>query len=617
LCDFLFSLNKNLSGKDLLTLIKKPYNIHAPEGQCFDYKWGSLAVLEDHLASNKNIIKNEATIFAWIGDIVTDMSDRFTKLFSERLTSLQGEQDDKCTSLQTDELFGKLNGAFAIISADAGGFCIVTDPLNFTMVYVGKNTRGEILSFGTHPDLVASVSDERLHIDMISVGEFLSSGTPIFPNTMYENVKELNPGRFYYVTFKDGRAQVKELVYWSPPEELRRCYDDNKLAKELQDILLSVVRDRCIGLKKVGVLLSGGLDSRLVMAAVPETVDCIGLTFCNQLNRETRIAKRVAECYNREWFPLFREKDFLGKYLIDTTKLVGCEFDWVHAHSVGFVEEIAKFNLDAVLGGVQFDVYLKAYFADDWFCKKRMRGLLTDRYMRKSYSYADNTKIFWRQNLRKNIIEQMNLRRKRNYEENIDLGRGSIAEWLTSYVFSQDGTVAFWPVERRKLPTRLVAMDRRLLDFSFKCPIELKLGGKIFDKAAKNIYGAGARIPNANNGVRPSSRHWSRLVQRAIRKVQNRTTIVRQKFGKKAQIQHSWHDYQKYWQESGVLSQLIQDYGKNLEEFDGQVFANYGQELLKCRNIYWCDGFRLLQLAVWRNIIDSYKLEIKSVGQQR
>lgn len=597
--DFLISLGNLYSGKDLLNLIKRPYGDRAPKGQFFDYPWGSIAVLEERLARNKNIITNGTTTFAWVGDLVVDLSDEFVESFINRLTNLQEQWENYNLSLQTDEVFEKLNGAFAIVFADTTGLCIVTDPASFTMVYVGKNSCNEAVSFGTHPDLVASISDKSLHIDMVSVGEFLNSGTPIFPNTMYKNVKELNQGRLYNIAMEGGKAEVKDFIYWSPPEELRQGYNENELAEELQSILLSAVRDRC-NVQKVAVLLSGGLDSRLIMAAVPEMVNCIGLTFCDHFNRETRIAKKVAECYNRDWFPLFRGKEFLGNSVIDTVKLIGCEFDWIDAHSIGLVEDIAKFNLSAILGGAEFDGYFKGYCATDWFCEKRMRGLLPDRHKRKTCDYTDNLKGFWKQNLKKYIVEQMHYRKKRDYEENVDLSRGSIAEWLFFNPFSQDGTVAYWSAERRVLPVRLVAMDRRVLDFTFRCPIELKLGAKIFIMASKNIYSTGSRIPNAEDGVRPGSGHWSRLAQRAIRKLQDRTTSVLQKLSKKPQVQDSWHDYQKYWRESSVLPQLIQDYGMNLEEFDGQVFAGHGQDLLKRPDIHWSDGFRLLQLAVWR-----------------
>ncbi|MDO8302823.1 MAG: hypothetical protein Q7T18_06255, partial [Sedimentisphaerales bacterium] len=79
------------------------------------------------------------------------------------------------------------------------------------------------------------------------------------------------------------------------------------------------------------------------------------------------------------------------------------------------------------------------------------------------------------------------------------------------------------------------------------------------------------------------------------------------KLGKSPKIQHSWHDYQKYWRESNGLAQLIQEYGSNLDQFDGILFKSKGIDLLERKDIDWHCGFRLLQLAIWLKTIKGYK----------
>jgi hypothetical protein len=603
--DFLVSLNKRYT--HLLNLIKKPYGSRAPEGQFFDYPWGSLAVLADRLADNRNIREREHVVFAWVGDLITEMSEEFVDALVGRIGQIKNCRVNGKISSDSSEIFGKLNGSFAILIADNEGFNVVTDPLSFVQVYEGTDGHNNLASVGTHSDLVASISDKSLHIDTVSVGEFLSSGTPVFPNTMYKNVRELEPGRLYTVRLRANKVEMKDFIYWSPPKEMRQFCDEHELSKELEGILLSVVRDRC-GAERIGVFLSGGLDSRSIMAAVPQTVDCIGLTFCDYPNREVRTARRVAKCYHRDWLPLVRDKEFVGNTVVDVVRFIGCESECLYGRRIGCVDDMSKLDLSVVLAGAQFDVYLKGYFASDWFCEKRLRGLLPDRPKRKAYDYVNNISGFWNKNLKKEIVEHIRFRRKRTYEGSVDLSRGSIAEWMTVSPFSQDGHIAFWSASRRLLPVRLVAMDRRVLDFAFRCPIELKLGNRIFVMAAKNIYGAGSRIRNANDGVRPGSGHWWRLAQRAVRKLQDRSTAVLEKMGKEPRVQGSWIDYERYWRESSKLADLIREYGKNLDQFDGQIFEGRGLDLLKCKNINWSEGFRLLQLAVWKSVIEDYRL---------
>jgi hypothetical protein len=156
-------------------------------------------------------------------------------------------------------------------------------------------------------------------------------------------------------------------------------------------------------------------------------------------------------------------------------------------------------------------------------------------------------------------------------------------------------------------------MDRRALDFSFRCPIELKLGGKLYRKAAHSIFGKGNRIPNANDGVRPGSGHWSRLAQRARHEVARRGTRWLGQLRGGNSVPHSWHDYPRYWRESAALQQLRGQYGSALDEFDGTLIAGRGRDLLNQTDLPWDFGFRLLQLAVWRELSRTYKISRDTV----
>ncbi len=611
--DFLIRLNSQYDGRSLLSLVKKPYGKRSPEGRFFSFPWGSVAVLEEHLARNENIITRDSLIFAWVGDLVTDMKEDFLESFINRLAYLQNDFGKVGVSLETDELFEKLNGAFAIVLANTTSFCIISDPLSFVPVYIGRDENNEIVSLGTHPDLVACITGKPLKSDLVSLAEFLNSGNCTFPNTMYTNVKEMNPGSLHITNITENqKATTRDFIYWSLPEEIHQPYDENELAEELRHALLAAVADRCDA-GKAAVLLSGGLDSRAIMAAVPKSVECFGLTFCDRLNRETMIASRVAKCYDRDWVSLVRGSEFLGNSIVDVVKFTGCEFEWVNAHNAGFVDEIARYDVDFLLSGQQFDAYLKTLFAPDMVPIRRMRGILPTRYEKRSFDYADNLADFWKQRIVEPIGTDVYNRRKRYYEENVDENRSSV-EWLNVYPFSQDREGAYWVADRRVLPLRLVAADRRILDFAFKCPVELKLNNRIFLKAALGIYGRGASIPCANDSVRPNSGYWLRAAQVVARKFQNRTSLMLQKLGKKPKVQHSWSDYQTYWEESDKLTELIQEYGKNISEFDAKLFKRPGRGLLKSKQLRFEWGFRLLQLAIWRHIVKDYRQYIKEIA---
>ena len=619
MCDFLISSQKQYKGKYLLELLKVPYGERAPQGKFFDFQWGSVAILEERLARNNNIYTIDDTVFAWVGDLITDLSITVAGEFIELIADISKHQSKESNFLMRDSLFEKLNGAFAILTAYSDGFSIITDPMNFTPVYAGMDTQNNIASLGTHPDLVACISRDDICVDDVSTAEYLSYGCSTFPNTMHSNVKEINPGRLHINNTKNRNICPKEYVYWLPPPEISENYSENALAEELCSAFSSAVKDRCNN-KKVAVLLSGGLDSRLIMALVPENVDCFGLTFSDSFNREAKTAKKVAECYNRKWFNLPRDCELVGNSMVGIVKLLGCECEWISAHAYGFAEKISDFDVDCLLSGQMFDSYLKGILALDFVIKKSSYGLLPSRYEKRAFDYVhqaddslrDVDTEFWNTTLVQNVLGNVYERRREYYETNHEHMHRSI-ELLFLYPFSQFMDTANWFGDRKILPVQLVGFDRRLLDFAFKCPVELKLDNKIFLKAAMKIYGPGTRIKCVNDGVRPGSSHITRLAQRAMRKTQDKIVRFYEKINKTSKFQHSWSDYQKYWSQSSKLKDLINEYGANLDQFDGSLFNKCGKDLLKSDNIHWRNGFRLLQVAVWKGIIEDYKKQLKKI----
>jgi len=605
LSDFLISLDDDCLGQDLLTLLKKPYGSRSPEGHFYEYPWGKVAVLEEHLADTKNIIETDNMILAWVGDLVTKFSDGFGDKLINRVLSLRAEpKKNKC--LQSDEVFGRLNGAFVIVLADQTGFSIVTDLMSFIPVYVGTSANNNVVSLGTHPDLVAAISKNSFNLDMISVTEFLDSGCCTFPYTMYANVRELTPGKIHITEIdKNNKVVTAEHTYWTPPEEIQEEVDTESLVSQLEEALLSAVRSRCDA-AKIGVLLSGGLDSRLILSAIPKELECVCVTYSNNPNRETRTASQVAKCYGRPWLALYRDSEFLANNIVETVSLIGCEFDEFEAHNGGFAKQITEQNVGSLLSGFLFDMYFKGLYAENWIISKRFFGMLAP-VIRKSECYRfGGLSDFWSHNILTGVIEKLTTRREKLYADNLDCNRSSLAEWVALYPFSQD-PIAYWVADRKSLPLRLVAVDRQLLDFAFRCPLKLKLGHAIFEKAAKKICSESLSIPSANNGVKLGSSNLSRLKQRAVRKTGDKIKRLLEKIGRESKVEHSWHDYQNYWQKSKGITKLIEEYVENLACFDETLFQGHGQALLKDRDIYWPYGFRLLQLAIWRKLIERYR----------
>ncbi|OHB54103.1 MAG: hypothetical protein A2Y07_05665 [Planctomycetes bacterium GWF2_50_10] len=607
--DFIISIGRRYSPEVLLSLLKRPYGELAPGGQCFGFEWGSAAILTEHLADGNNIFAKDNGVFAWVGDLVGEIPHGLVHQFIGRIKDIHQAEGLEGIDLKSDKLFGKLNGAFAIMWADETGFCVVTDPMNFTQVFAGLGCGGEAAAFGTQQDLVAAVSDSGTNLDIVSIAQVLLTRYCTFPNTMYTNVAELKPGSVHGMNLKGAcKAVCKNLSYWSVPDELRSGYSETELAEELSEAVAASVRDRAAG-GGVAVALSGGLDSRLVMAAVPKELECMGLTLCDELNRETKVAEKVAKGYGHAWFPLFREEDYLANNLVDIVKFIGFDCEFVHAHLFGFADLINK-KTKTLFTGDLFDTIIRAYCAKDFiFCKQWGRGR-PGYYKKVQFEYPYRQDNILDEFITDNIHQRLNARISGFYKANIDQKRSSVAEWLKIYPFRHWVEAATWSAQRRVLPLKLVGADRRLLDFAFRCPVELKLGNKIFMMAAKKLLGSGLYIPSANDGIKPCSGEVRRMAERSIRKLQDMATGIMVKFGRKKVVQHSWHDYQMYWSQSKKIAQFVHEYGANLAQLDGVLFKGKGQTILESKNTEWHYAFRLLHLAIWLQIVKDHRKEL-------
>jgi asparagine synthetase B (glutamine-hydrolysing) len=608
--DFLITIGEESRSQELLVLLQQLYAPRARQGWRFDFSWGSLALLREVAVPEDNLVVTDEGVCGWVGDLVSAAPGALVRALAAHLAARRSTGQDDGPALARGALFDRLNGAFAIVSAGETGLHIVTDPLGFTQVFAGQDRHGRTVALGTHADLVSVLCGSAEDVDPVSVAQLLLYEYCTFPNTMHARVKELWPGAVHtLVPTADRVPCLEHASYWSPPAEIRQGGDATELAQTLRETFARAVADRCRQ-GPVGVALSGGLDSRLVMAAVPPEQECLGLTLCDTINREARTARKVSAAYGRPWQPLVRREDYVGDTLVDIARLVGFECGFVHAHLFGFVDQITA-QVSVLFTGDLLDTLLRAYTARDFVRRPRLGGILPERYERIPFDYAHLPSDFNCRILRDDVLEQVIERSRSVCEASLHVERGSLAEWLKNYPFRHWVEVATWAAQRRVLPLRLVGADRRLLDFAFRCPVELKLGNRIFLKAARGLYAGALRVPCANDGVRPGSGHWSRLLQRALRKSQDGTVRLREKLGRKDPVQHSWHDYQRYWRESRTLAQLIGEYAASLAELEGELFRGSTTGLLQRGDLHWCEGFRLLQLAVWRGLVRGYQRQLR------
>jgi asparagine synthase (glutamine-hydrolysing) len=104
-------------------------------------------------------------------------------------------------------------------------------------------------------------------LDLAAIEDYLSLGYILAPDTIYRHVKKLEPGHWLRVS--NGRLECRQ--YW----DLQRFddpIDDRHAVSELEALLDDCVRERLESEVPLGAFLSGGIDSGLVVSFMADAL---------------------------------------------------------------------------------------------------------------------------------------------------------------------------------------------------------------------------------------------------------------------------------------------------------------------------------------------------------
>lgn len=160
--------------------------------------------------------------------------------------------------------------AFAVVEHDSGRVVLARDRLGVKPMYV--NQTGERLRFASTLPALLAAGGVDTSLDRVALSHYLSfNGIVAPPRTILAGVLKLPPATVRVVE-PDGATS--DVCYWEPrftriPE--RADWSEQDWADALLEALRTAVRRRLVADVPVGVLLSGGIDSSIVVALLAES----------------------------------------------------------------------------------------------------------------------------------------------------------------------------------------------------------------------------------------------------------------------------------------------------------------------------------------------------------
>src|SRR5690554_1320750 len=147
--------------------------------------------------------------------------------------------------------------------------------------------------------------------------------------------------------------------------------------------------------------------------------------FLDEMNREGRVAKKVAEAYEAKFKPDYRSKTHYLDMLPEASDLVGSGHQYVHAHTLGFDKKYNFSNYRAVFGGYISDSLLKAQYAYKHKWLKRFSFLPQIAVHGENRTLPVSSDIFC-----SSVLAEVTSRRTEHFERVRALRPESAQEWF-------------------------------------------------------------------------------------------------------------------------------------------------------------------------------------------
>lgn len=165
------------------------------------------------------------------------------------------------------DVFNHLNGMFGVAIWDVARRRLVVsrDAMGIKLVYY-RNEGGQ-LRFGSEIRAVLAAGGFTPEVDPIAVNLFLRFRYTPSPLTIYKGIRKLAPGTMLVV---ENGSLREERWYHYTPEPFPENKSDAEAADELLELYRGAVKRHLLSDVPVGILLSGGLDSGLLLALMGE-----------------------------------------------------------------------------------------------------------------------------------------------------------------------------------------------------------------------------------------------------------------------------------------------------------------------------------------------------------
>jgi hypothetical protein len=408
-----------------------------------------------------------------------------------------------------------LDGVFVAMHIDkvSGAAHVVTDMFAWIPVFAG----GTIV--GTHVDSVADALGIRDQIDEVSAADLLANSTIVWPHTMYRDIVQLPPAS---VTLASGLS----TPYWQPTEA-NEFSTLNDAAEALRSELCADLAAAVDGRHHIGILLSGGEDSRALLGALPDRSHVTAYTYAPSHNREVRAAERVARAFGVQHRHGVRPESHDLVHFEPAARLASTQNEFRDVHSYGLHEQLGLMDLAIVVEGFSSDALLKADNVPPRLQRMVLRGGRAERPLVMSPLRG----------IRRELLVAALERREQHRALLRRLRPESADEWRYIWPYSMRRYAANIHGNRRLFRIHEPFMSNGVARIAAAAPQRWKIGRRLFSRAMHPLLRPTWHVPHSRNRMPYFGKRVNAIARPLLGLARDTRDVVT---GQRTRNQESW-----------------------------------------------------------------------------
>jgi asparagine synthase (glutamine-hydrolysing) len=208
-----------------------------------------------------------------------------------------------------------LNGRFQGLAADKrnGGATLFNDRYGMHRVYYHESK--DAFYFAAEAKAILAVRPELRSLDQQSAGEFIACGCTMEGRSLFQGIRQLPPGAKW--TFRNG-SLVQKVSYFEPAEwENQKPRDSESYYRELREVFSRNLPRYFNGREPIAMSLTGGLDTRMIMAwqhSQPGSFPCYTFGGMFRECQDVSLSRRVATACGQSHQVITVGQEFLSRF---------------------------------------------------------------------------------------------------------------------------------------------------------------------------------------------------------------------------------------------------------------------------------------------------------------